>query len=121
MRVRDKHGPDGHARGYRVADLDMLSRFGVTSGFAAAVVLALYIQSPAGGLAVRDGSPVYPTHQALWASVPLLLLWLCRLWLDTDRGRMHDDPIVFALKDRASWALLGLLAISVGVARLVTF
>jgi len=55
------------------------------------------------------------------ASVPLLLLWVCRLWLHTERGRMHDDPIVFALKDRASWAILGLLAVTVGVARLAHF
>ncbi len=57
----------------------------------------------------------------LLASVPLLLLWVCRLWLHTERGRMHDDPIVFALKDRASWAILGLLAVTVGVARLAKF
>lgn len=121
MRVRDKHGPDGHARGYRVTDLDLLTRFGAISGFAASVVLALYIQSDRGGLAVRDGRPIYPTHEALWASVPLLLLWVCRLWLHTERGRMHDDPIVFALKDRASWAVLGLLAVAVGVARFAHF
>lgn len=114
MRVRDKHGPDGHARGYRVADLDMLTRFGVTSGFVSALVLALYVRSPM-------GLAVYAVPEALWASVPLLLLWVCRLWLHTERGRMHDDPIVFALKDRASWAILGLLAVTVGVARLAHF
>lgn len=121
MRVRDKSGPDGHARGYGVADLDLLTRFGAISGFAAAVVLALYIQSDKGGLATLGGRPIYPTHEALWASVPLLLLWVCRLWLFTERGRMHDDPIVFALRDRASWAILGLLAVTVGVARLAHF
>ena len=114
MRVRDKHGEDGHARGYRVRDLDMLSRFGVASGFASALVLALYVRSPM-------GVAVYAVPEALWASVPLLLLWVCRLWLHTERGRMHDDPIVFALKDRASWAILGLLAVTVGVARLAHF
>ena len=25
------------------------------------------------------------------------------MWLIAQRGQMHDDPIVFALKDRASW------------------
>ena len=114
MRVRDKHGEDGHTRGYRVRDLEMLSRFGVASGFASAVVLALYVRSPM-------GVAVYAVPEALWASVPLLLLWVCWLWLHTERGRMHDDPIVFALKDRASWAILGLLAVTVGVARLAHF
>ncbi len=114
MRVRDKHGADGRARGYRVSDLDLLSRFGIASGFASALVLALYVRSPM-------GVAVYATPEVLLASVPLLLLWVCRLWLHTERGRMHDDPIVFALKDRASWAILGLLAVTVGVARLAHF
>ena len=114
MRVRDKHGADGHTRGYRVSDLDLLSRFGIASGFASALVLALYVRSPM-------GVAVYATPEVLLASVPLLLLWVCRLWLHTERGRMHDDPIVFALKDRASWAILGLLAVTVGVARLAHF
>jgi len=30
------------------------------------------------------------------------LYWISRLWLKTGRGEMHDDPIVFTLKDRGS-------------------
>jgi hypothetical protein len=46
--------------------------------------------------------------------VPLILFWLCRIWLSTVRGYMHDDPIVYAAKDWVSWlvtlAVFGALA-----------
>jgi 4-hydroxybenzoate polyprenyltransferase len=38
----------------------------------------------------------------MWLALPLLLYWLSRTWLLAHRGDMHDDPIVFALRDKAS-------------------
>jgi hypothetical protein len=38
----------------------------------------------------------------MWAACPLLLCWLSRVWLLAHRGQMHDDPIVFALRDSVS-------------------
>jgi len=34
---------------------------------------------------------------------PLLLYWISRVWLLAHRGQMHDDPVVFALKDAGSY------------------
>jgi hypothetical protein len=39
--------------------------------------------------------------------VPLVLFWQCRLWLSTERGKMHDDPIVYAFRDWVSWVVAG--------------
>ena len=36
-----------------------------------------------------------------------MLFWQCRIWLATARGRMHDDPIVYAAKDPTSWFIGG--------------
>jgi hypothetical protein len=36
---------------------------------------------------------------------PLLLFWISRVWLFAHRGDLHDDPVVFALKDRASYVI----------------
>jgi hypothetical protein len=44
---------------------------------------------------------------------PLLLYWISRVWLLTTRGLMHDDPVVFALRDRLSLVVLGLLGLVV--------
>jgi hypothetical protein len=32
-----------------------------------------------------------------------MLLWVTRIWIITTRGYMHDDPIVFAIKDPETW------------------
>jgi 4-hydroxybenzoate polyprenyltransferase/phosphoserine phosphatase len=87
-------------RGYGVVDLPVLQMFGVASGFIAIVVLALYLNS-----AVAEAQ--YRSPAALWAVAPCMLLWLCRLWLATARGQMHDDPIVFSIRDWVSWCVGG--------------
>jgi hypothetical protein len=35
-------------------------------------------------------------------AVPLMLYWVSWVWLKAHRGEMHDDPIIFAVRDRAS-------------------
>jgi 4-hydroxybenzoate polyprenyltransferase len=93
-------------RGYQPADLPLLQAFGCASAFASSVVLALFVASAA-------ASARYSSPDLLWGTVPLILFWQCRLWLATARGRMHDDPIVYAVRDPASWlvaaCVLGLL------------
>jgi hypothetical protein len=32
----------------------------------------------------------------------VLLFWISRVLMLSSRGQMHDDPVVFALKDRVS-------------------
>lgn len=101
-----KSADESHApgRGYVTADLPTLRATGVASGFAAVLVLALYIESP-------HVLTLYAQPQWLWGAVPLLLLWLMRMWLVAGRRGLHgEDPLQFALHDRASWAVLLLLA-----------
>jgi hypothetical protein len=49
--------------------------------------------------------------------MPLMILWLCRIWLLASRGELDEDPFVFALTDRGSLligaavAVIALLAI----------
>lgn len=82
-------------RGYSVQDLDILRVIGVTSSFVAALVLALYVDTDmARGL--------YGKPDLLWVIVPVFLFWICRLWLSTERGQMHDDPIIFTSRDWVS-------------------
>ena len=88
------------SRGYGVVDLPVLQMFGVASAFIAIMVLALYLNS-----AVAEANYRWPA--ALWAVAPCLLLWLCRLWLATARGEMHDDPIVYSTRDWVSWLVGG--------------
>lgn len=82
-------------RGYYPADLEMISSLGASSGYLAVMVLALYIYDQA-------TSHLYAAPQVLWLACPLLLFWITRIWLLTHRGHMHDDPVVFAVRDRTS-------------------
>jgi 4-hydroxybenzoate polyprenyltransferase/phosphoserine phosphatase len=85
-----------NGRDYYVDDYTMLSTMGVAAGYLSILVLALFINSPE---SMRQYShPVF-----LWLLCPLMAYWVSRLWLKTSRGKMHDDPLVYSLKDRASW------------------
>jgi hypothetical protein len=48
---------------------------------------------------------------ALWLVCPFLLYWISRMWLKAHRGRMSSDPLVFALKDRVSHLILGIIGL----------
>jgi 4-hydroxybenzoate polyprenyltransferase len=93
-------------RGYVSGDTHILSIMGVSAGFTAALVLALYLQDEAS--AARYSEPFL-----LWGLPAACLLLVCRFWLKASRGDMHDDPIVFAARDPWSWAaaLFGLLCL----------
>lgn len=93
-------------RGYFPADFMILQLMGVSASFVSAAVLALYVQQDLVAPLPPDG--VHP----VWAIVPLMLFWQCRIWLATARGAMHDDPIVFAAKDRVSW-LVGMSVVAI--------
>ncbi len=92
-------------RGWHVDDLPLVQTLGTGAGLAGVLVLALYIDSV-------PAKQLYATPQVLWLVCPLLLYWITRLWFKTQRGEMHDDPLVFALRDRVS---LGTGALTAGI------
>ncbi|MEH6582583.1 MAG: UbiA family prenyltransferase [Halioglobus sp.] len=92
-------------RGYYAEDFELLASLGASSGYLAVLVLALYINE-------SDSTTLYLTPEWMWLACPLLLYWLSRAWLLAHRGQMHDDPIVFALRDTASrWIGVAFLAV----------
>jgi len=105
MYTLHKLGRDhAHGRGYVTEDMPALQSMGVASGYLAVLVMALYINSP-------EVHALYVRPYVLWAICPLLLFWTTRIWLKTHRGEMHDDPVVFALRDKVS-LLVGALTIA---------
>lgn len=85
-------------RGYEAVDLPLLMPLGVASGYLAGLVLALYVSS-------EQVKALYHRPSLLLLVCLLLLYWVSRVWLIAHRGKMHDDPIVFALKDAPSYAV----------------
>jgi 4-hydroxybenzoate polyprenyltransferase len=45
---------------------------------------------------------LYRQPRLLWLIVPLMILWLNRVWLLASRGDLDEDPVAFALTDRMS-------------------
>lgn len=102
LAMREQGKLTAQGRGYQVEDLSMLQSLGASSGYLSILVLALYLNSP-------DVAQMYQHPKLVWLLVPIMLYWISRIWMQTYRGRMHDDPLVYALKDRIS-LLTGLAA-----------
>jgi 4-hydroxybenzoate polyprenyltransferase/phosphoserine phosphatase len=98
-----------NGRGYLVADLEQLRSFGTSSAFAAVMVFAIYISS-------REVVMLYRHPETLWLIMPLMILWLCRVWLRASRGSLDEDPLVFALTDKMSLVIGAAVAVIVVLA-----
>lgn len=90
-------------RGYYVHDIQILKSMGGSSGYLAVLVLALYVNS-------AEVTQLYSSPKILWLALPVLLYWISRIWLVTARGEMHEDPIVYAIKDPRSWVVGAVIA-----------
>jgi hypothetical protein len=83
----------------------MVLTVGLAAGVGAVLIMVLYIVEEA------FRSSFYGTTAALWGFPPLVFLFIIRIWLISVRGEMMDDPVAFAIRDRASIGLLGLLLV----------
>lgn len=108
LRAADLTAAGGRA--WRVEDVAVLAALGAASGFAATLVVALYISGP-------TAPALYTRPELLWVLCPLLLYWTGRATLLANRGAIDDDPVLFVLRDRASW-LTGAAALAVLAAAL---
>lgn len=84
-----------HGRGYLITDAPLVQSLGLTAGYSAVLVLAFYLNSDA---VVK----LYRSPEFMWTAVPVMLFWISWVWMKAHRGQMHDDPLIFALRDRAS-------------------
>ncbi|MCS6878777.1 MAG: UbiA family prenyltransferase [Geminicoccaceae bacterium] len=87
-------------RGYSTLDLPLLVSLGVASGVASTVIFVVYL--------VTEHFPraLYSRPGWLWLAFPVLLYWLVRAWRLAVHGRMNEDPVLFALRDPVSRAMV---------------
>ena len=97
--MREEGQAMASGRDYRVTDLSALSGMGVASGYIAVLVLALFVNSP-------HDLVKYTHPERLWLLCPPMAYWVSRLWIKTSRGEMHDDPLLYSVRDRASWVIV---------------
>ena len=85
-------------RGYKIGNINLIQSLTVVSALVSLVVLGLYISSSK--ILTLYTSPTY-----LWAVALSCFLWCANVIICVQKGRMHNDPIVFAFKNRTSLAL----------------
>lgn len=90
---KGKHSTQG--RDYSVDDLVVLWPLGIGSALSGVVMFGLFISA-------ADTYYRYQSPEFLWIVAVALIYWLSRIWIKTSRGEMHDDPVIYAIKDRTS-------------------
>lgn len=91
--LHGKHKAIG--RGYLTDDAPLIQMLGVASGLLSSLVLALYLNG-------ENVVKLYHSPEWVWGCVPVMIFWISWMWLRAHRGEMHEDPLVFAVKDKAS-------------------
>ena len=82
-------------------DLELMAPMGLSSGYLAVLVMALYISGD-------SVAGLYARPVLLWFICPLLLYWISRVWFLAHRGEIEDDPLFFAVRDRQSGQAAGM-------------
>lgn len=111
LALKERSGKATLGRGYQVEDIELLSSLGGSSGYISVLVLALYINS-------GEILELYANPMVMWPTCLVMLYWVSRVWIIAHRGQMHDDPIVFALKDKVSvfcGAIIGIFMVAATV------
>lgn len=107
--ARDRRVDSLARRSYRVEDLGLVETMGVASGYLSVLVLGLYVSND-------DVTRLYPRPELLWLVSPLMLYWITRMWFLARRRELDEDPVLFAVRDPASYVVgvavgaIGLLA-----------
>lgn len=90
-------------RGYAAEDAAIVRVLGPALGVTSVLVLALYVQAPA----IEE---TYGTPGILWLLLPLMTYWVARIWFLAERGKVDDDPVAFAIRDRGTQVVVLLMA-----------
>lgn len=101
LRLSESKQGVASGRGYLATDINSVGTFGIAAGYISVLVVALYLQS-------AEVLKLYQRPNWLWLICPLLLYWISRVWLLAQRGQVNEDPIIFAVTDRASYVISGL-------------
>ena len=98
----DAGQPDSSSRGYKNTDADLVLALAAAAGFNAVTVFILYASSD-------SVNRIYSQPMILWLVGPILTYWIARILMLAHRRAMKDDPVAFAITDRASLVCLSMI------------
>jgi len=99
-------------RDYGTGDYPILVGFGTASATLSVLTFCFYINNNA-------VTNQYQEPDILWLAMPALCYWLLRVWIKTHRGEMHDDPIVFSIRDRGSIITIAFIGLITTIAQFI--
>ena len=99
-------------RGYQVDDRSVLLHMGSAAAMCTVLVFSLYINERS-----NETPSMYAYPAVLWLLCPLLMYWLMRIWFLASRGLVHEDPVLFAAKDRVTYLIVVLGAVLMAAAK----
>lgn len=105
----DEESEGAPGRAYLRSDVPFLTSFGSAAVAASGLVYCLYITGD-------DVNGLYRAPDLLWLGLPLLLYWQGRIWILAARGKLMQDPVLFALRDTVSHVAIGAFLITVWLA-----
>ena len=104
--MRKVVGEQAKARSYRMQDCRLLATLGGGCGYVAVLAFALTLYH------ADSAQMLNPQYKLSWLLCPFLLYWISHMWLSALRGGMHDDPVVFVLRDRVSHIVMAFVAVT---------
>jgi 4-hydroxybenzoate polyprenyltransferase len=99
-------------RSYETGDLEPLNICGACCGMLACLLILFYASS-------QQAHLLYATPRLLYFLCPVLFYWISRLWILTFRGDLKEDPILFAVHDRVSYAVCIVMLVIASLAAFV--
>jgi 4-hydroxybenzoate polyprenyltransferase len=84
-------------RGYLPQDAPLTVAVGTATAACCILLMLLYMHFEAAA------TKLYANPIWLFVIPIVVASWVLRIWGRAHRGTLHDDPVVFALKDRVSW------------------
>ena len=78
---------------YTIEDILILKILGITTAIASSIIMFLYMHN-----AILQN--LYSNNIFLWFIAIIFLYWIIRLWMLAVENKVHEDPVVFCLKDR---------------------
>jgi 4-hydroxybenzoate polyprenyltransferase len=97
-------------RAYRAADLSLVQIAGIGSAISAVVVFLIYLGDQ------QFNRKIFGAPYWLTLTCTALAFWLLHMWVLAGRDEMHDDPILFALRDKTSLSVAVVVLISLALA-----
>lgn len=97
-------------RGYLPNDWPLNLGYGLASASTSIVIMLLFV--------ALEARVTEAYHNPVWLFVAPagIFIWLQRIWILSHRMDLHDDPVVFALKDKISYLIGAFIALAFALA-----